>query len=324
MPRPSRPACLLLGVPTRRELDRGRAAEHRARRRPSCGRRCCTAASCRRSSRAAGRGSRPACRLAHRLPGRPSPPERGARRSRCGARDAGRRLFHERRGGLAVGRRAAAARGVHRHGGIGAAAAGAVLGRRPGPWTPEVVDPTRVLARAGSRPRLLGRGRRARSSARRRVHVVEEVARRGRGRRRRRTRRAAVFSAVTADGRDLASSSTFLSERAATRNAWVETRPRARPPMSAPALVARAHARGVRACARPQSLDGRPLGRATADGVEGLVDRPPAHGPWGISTGPARRPRRGARRRRCRARARTGRPPAAARSRAASHACRSG
>ena len=43
--------------------------------------------------------------------------------------------------------------------------------------------------------------------------------------------------------------------------------------------------RGVRACARPVSLDGHPLIGALA-GAEGLLVCA-GHGPWGISTGPA-------------------------------------
>ncbi len=43
--------------------------------------------------------------------------------------------------------------------------------------------------------------------------------------------------------------------------------------------------RGVRACARPMSADGRPLIGAVP-GVEGLFVCA-GHGPWGISTGPA-------------------------------------
>ncbi len=43
--------------------------------------------------------------------------------------------------------------------------------------------------------------------------------------------------------------------------------------------------RGVRACARPMSVDGRPLIGAVP-GVEGLFVCA-GHGPWGISTGPA-------------------------------------
>jgi glycine/D-amino acid oxidase-like deaminating enzyme len=42
---------------------------------------------------------------------------------------------------------------------------------------------------------------------------------------------------------------------------------------------------GARACARPQSLDGRPL-VGPAGGIDGLWIAA-GHGPWGISTGPA-------------------------------------
>jgi glycine oxidase len=42
---------------------------------------------------------------------------------------------------------------------------------------------------------------------------------------------------------------------------------------------------GARACARPQSLDGRPL-VGELPGREGLWTAA-GHGPWGISTGPA-------------------------------------
>ena len=49
--------------------------------------------------------------------------------------------------------------------------------------------------------------------------------------------------------------------------------------------VADAPIRGTRACARPQSLDGRPLiGRVP--GTPGLF-LCAGHGAWGISTGPA-------------------------------------
>jgi len=49
--------------------------------------------------------------------------------------------------------------------------------------------------------------------------------------------------------------------------------------------VADAPIRGVRACARPLSFDGRPLlGRVP--GYRGLYVCA-GHGPWGISTGPA-------------------------------------
>lgn len=49
--------------------------------------------------------------------------------------------------------------------------------------------------------------------------------------------------------------------------------------------VADAPIRGVRACARPQSLDGRPLA-GRVPGRRGLFVCS-GHGPWGISTGPA-------------------------------------
>jgi glycine/D-amino acid oxidase-like deaminating enzyme len=152
--------------------------------------------------------------------------------------------------------------------------AGAVL-VAAGPWTPEVVDPTRAWSpitpvwgvvvefQLGSPPR----------------HVLEEVgveavAAEGGG-------PAAVFSAVTASG-ITSVGSTFLSEEP-DPNAWVET-VHARAAAFMPAL-ARARPRGVRACARPQSLDGRPL-LGEADGIKGLWVAA-GHGPWGISTGPA-------------------------------------
>jgi glycine oxidase len=144
-----------------------------------------------------------------------------------------------------------------------------------GPWTPEVVDPTRAWSpivpvwgvvvefQLGSPPR----------------HVVEEVgveavAAGGGG-------LGAVFSAVTAAG-ITSVGSTFLSEEPDAQ-AWVET-VQARAAAFVPAL-ARARPRGVRACARPQSLDGRPL-VGEADGIAGLWVAA-GHGPWGISTGPA-------------------------------------
>ncbi len=49
--------------------------------------------------------------------------------------------------------------------------------------------------------------------------------------------------------------------------------------------LAEAPIRGVRACARPLSIDGRPLIGPVA-GIEGLYVCA-GHGPWGISTGPA-------------------------------------
>ena len=74
-----------------------------------------------------------------------------------------------------------------------------------------------------------------------------------------------------------------LPQRGADPDAWVGA-VRARAATFLPAL-SRARPRGVRACARPQSLDGRPL-VGEAEGVEGLWVAA-GHGPWGISTGPA-------------------------------------
>ncbi len=49
--------------------------------------------------------------------------------------------------------------------------------------------------------------------------------------------------------------------------------------------IADAPIRGVRACARPQSVDGRPM-VGQVPGIRGLFVCA-GHGPWGISTGPA-------------------------------------
>jgi glycine oxidase len=88
------------------------------------------------------------------------------------------------------------------------------------------------------------------------------------------------FSLVTAAGRS-SLGSTFLEGRPDPA-AWVEPI-RRRAARFLPALE-RAEVRGVRACARPVSLDGRPLvGRVP--GLNGLFVHA-GHGPWGISTGP--------------------------------------
>ena len=146
-----------------------------------------------------------------------------------------------------------------------------------GPWTPEVVDTT-----GGWRPIVpvwgvvvefeLSQPPR---------HVVEEagveavaagpgaLARPG----------GTVFSAVTADG-VTSVGSTFLDDEP-DPDAWAGAIRRGGVPFL-PAL-ADAEVRGLRTCARPQSLDGRPLIGA---GIEGLWVAA-GHGPWGISTGPA-------------------------------------
>jgi glycine/D-amino acid oxidase-like deaminating enzyme len=165
----------------------------------------------------------------------------------------------------------------HAHGVIASGVrrpAGAVL-VTAGPWTPEVVDPTRawqpiapvwgvvVEVELASSPR----------------HVVEEVGveavAAGGG------APDAVFSAVTADG-VTALGSTFLHEEP-NPSAWVE-RLKATGARFLPALAG-AEVRGRRACARPQALDGRPL-VGELEGVERLWVAA-GHGPWGISTGPA-------------------------------------
>ena len=150
--------------------------------------------------------------------------------------------------------------------------AGAVL-VAAGPWTPEVIDPTRawrpivpvwgVVAdvEMDEPPR----------------HVLEEagVETVGAG------GPASIFSLVPADGQ-VSVGSTFLPEEPD-------------PPMWAPTLrrggerfvpgLRRAKVVGARACARPQSFDGRPL-VGQVQGHEGLWTAA-GHGPWGISAGPA-------------------------------------
>ncbi len=76
--------------------------------------------------------------------------------------------------------------------------------------------------------------------------------------------------------------STFLPAEPDAR-AWVE-RVLARATRFVPA-VAEAPIRGVRACARPQSVDGLPLVGAVLGRRNLFVCA--GHGPWGISTGPA-------------------------------------
>ena len=89
-----------------------------------------------------------------------------------------------------------------------------------------------------------------------------------------------LFSLVTREGRS-ALGSTFLAERP-------------EPGEVAPALLQRGlrfvpglagtHVVSVRSCARPMSVDGRPL-LGPLPGVEGLFVAA-GHGPWGISLGP--------------------------------------
>ena len=150
--------------------------------------------------------------------------------------------------------------------------AGAVL-VAAGPWTPEVIDPTRAW-----RPIVPVWGVVADVEMDEPpTHVLEQagVEAVGAG------GPASIFSLVPAEGQ-VSVGSTFLSEEPD-------------PPEWAPTLrrsgerfvpgLRRAKVVGARACARPQSYDGRPLVGEVA-GQEGLWTAA-GHGPWGISAGPA-------------------------------------
>jgi glycine/D-amino acid oxidase-like deaminating enzyme len=144
-----------------------------------------------------------------------------------------------------------------------------------GPWTPEVVDPTR-----GWRPIVPVWGVVADvelpDPPR---HVLEEAgvedlagveADEG-----------ALFSLVAGNGR-VSVGSTFLPE-APPPELW-EGRLRRRADRFVPGLR-HAEVVGLRVCPRPQSVDGRPL-LGEVPGQRGLWVAA-GHGPWGISTGPA-------------------------------------
>jgi glycine/D-amino acid oxidase-like deaminating enzyme len=159
-------------------------------------------------------------------------------------------------------------------------AAGAVL-VTAGPWAPEVIDPTHawrpivpvwgvvVEVSVDDPPR----------------HVVEELGVEGvvgsGPDEEPAAPPASLFSLVAADGA-VALGSTFLAEEPEAAS-WAGRLRRAGEPF-VPAL-SRARVEGARACARPQSLDGRPL-VGPAGGIESLWIAA-GHGPWGISTGPA-------------------------------------
>jgi glycine/D-amino acid oxidase-like deaminating enzyme len=164
-------------------------------------------------------------------------------------------------------------RGVLAHGEH--CAAGSVL-VAAGPWSPEVIDPTRawqpivpvwgvvVEVEVDVPPRhvLEGIG-------------VEDVATGGN------EAPDSIFSLVAADGA-VSLGSTFLSDEPDPPS-WAG-RLRRRGERYLPAL-ARARVEGTRACARPQSVDGLPLVGPVGD-VDGLW-MAAGHGPWGMSTGPA-------------------------------------
>ena len=156
--------------------------------------------------------------------------------------------------------------------------AGAVL-VAAGPWTPEVIDPTR-----GWRPIVPVWGVVADVElADPPGHVLEEagvedVAGGADGGA---DQSGALFSLVTADGH-VSLGSTFLLDRPSPE-LW-EGRLRRGGDRFVPGLR-NAEVAGLRTCARPQSFDGRPLLGEVA-GQEGLWAAA-GHGPWGISTGPA-------------------------------------
>ena len=159
--------------------------------------------------------------------------------------------------------------------GAGTVPAGAVV-VTAGPWSPALVDPTGtwrpIVPMWGVIVEL------ALSEAPR--HVLEEA-----------SVDAAIesddepegvgFSLVTSGARS-SLGSTFLPHEPDPRA--LEPRLRERGTRYVPA-IADAATTGLRACARPLALDGRPLVGAMP-GIRGLFIAA-GHGPWGISTGPA-------------------------------------
>jgi glycine/D-amino acid oxidase-like deaminating enzyme len=91
---------------------------------------------------------------------------------------------------------------------------------------------------------------------------------------------ASIFSTVTARGISAVGSTFMEAEPDAAALAPLLLERGAR---FVPALAG-ARVEGARACARPQSLDGRPL-LGPLPGVEGLHVAS-GHGPWGVSLGP--------------------------------------
>jgi len=146
-----------------------------------------------------------------------------------------------------------------------------------GPWTPEVVDTTRAWQPIGAvwgvvvEVELPDPPR----------HVVEEAGVEAVATAADAVAGGSVFSAVTAAGLT-AVGSTFLRTKP-DADAWVDAL-MTRGGRFLPALAG-ASPLGARACARPQSADGRPL-LGEIGGIDGLWVAA-GHGPWGISTGPA-------------------------------------
>jgi len=212
-----------------------------------------------------------ACRLATGYPVRPIAATRAfARRAHAGGA-----RFHEAETAWPWVARGCA------HGVLSAGVrrpAGAVI-VAAGPWTPEVIDPTR-----GWRPIVPVWGVVADVNLPDApVHVLEEAGVEGvAGSAEPGADHAgALFSLVAADGR-VSLGSTFLLERP-NPDLW-EGRLRRGGDRFVPGLR-RAEVVALRTCARPQSLDGRPL-LGEIPGQEGLWAAA-GHGPWGISTGPA-------------------------------------
>jgi glycine oxidase len=142
-----------------------------------------------------------------------------------------------------------------------------------GPWTPEVIDPSHDW-----RPILPVWGVVVEVGLEEPPHHVleeagvEEVASGGPG---------PLFSLVAAGG-TVSVGSTFLGEEpdpAAWAGALRDAGARFVPALSGAPILR------TRACARPQSFDGRPL-VGPVPGTEGIWAAA-GHGPWGISTGPA-------------------------------------
>lgn len=146
-----------------------------------------------------------------------------------------------------------------------------------GPWTPEVVDTTGAWRPIAP---LWGVVVEVRLSDPPRQVVeelgVEDVVAGTRGAAGQR-----LFSAVTARG--VTSVGTTLLEAEPDPEVWVESL-LAGAARYLPTL-ARTRVGGVRACARPQSFDGRPLVGEMEDTAGLWVAA--GHGPWGISTGAA-------------------------------------
>jgi glycine/D-amino acid oxidase-like deaminating enzyme len=142
-----------------------------------------------------------------------------------------------------------------------------------GPWTPQLVDPGgswRPIRRTWGVTVAIELQERPRA-------VLEEVGTETLGA----DEIPTLFSLVTAEGTSVVGS-TFLDQEPDAAGLAPQLLERAAAFVPG---VARATVNDIRRCARPQSLDGRPLvGRVP--GREGVFVAA-GHGPWGISTGPA-------------------------------------